>query len=216
MSIVTAPFPHLVADDVWDPDLLRMVLGEFPDESDQRWRRFGGDRELKLEGGPGMWGPATRELFEQIALMPAVLVPAFGMDGLGLRPGAGLSMETIGGGYHVIPVGGYLAVHTDFNRSPDTGLYRRLNLLIYLNEGWVDDDGGHLELWDDDGPSVRIAPEMNRTVVFATSDLSWHGHPVPTKRVRRSVAAYFYTDTAPDGYTTAHSTVWHPRGQVHA
>lgn len=206
MSVKTEPFPHMVVDGAWDPDLLRRVLAEFPAEDDPRWRQFGGENESKLEGGPALWGPATRQLFEGIRSLIPTLEASFGIPGL--------SMETVGGGYHVIPVGGYLAVHTDFNRSPDTMRHRRLNLLVYLNRGWGADDGGELELWDDEGPSVRIAPEMNRTAVFATSDRSWHGHPSPTKRARRSVAAYFYTDAPPAGYTTAHSTVWHPNGQV--
>ncbi len=208
MNVTTTPFPHLVVDGAWDPELLARVLGEFPGEQDERWRRYGGEQELKLEGGPPLWGPATREMFAGIELLIPALEESFGIPGL--------SMETVGGGYHVIPPGGYLAVHTDFNRSPDTGRHRRLNLLVYLNEGWQDGDGGELELWDDEGPSVRIVPELNRTAVFATSDRSWHGHPTPTKRTRRSVAAYFYTDAAPDGYAGEHSTVWHPHGQVRA
>jgi hypothetical protein len=208
VSVVTEPFPHMVVDDAWHPDLLARVLGEFPPDDDQRWRQFDNAEESKLEGGEHLWGPATHELFAAVEGLIPALEHAFGIPGL--------SMELVGGGYHVIPVGGYLAVHTDFNRSPVTGLHRRLNLLVYLNEDWKPDDGGQLELWDDDGPSVSIAPEFNRTAVFATSDRSWHGHPEPTKRIRRSVAAYFYTAEAPDGYEGEHSTVWHPRGQVRA
>jgi len=208
VSVVTEPFPHMVVDDAWDPDLLARVLAEFPADDDPRLRRFGNAEERKLEGGPEFWGPATHEMFAGIESLIPSLERAFGIPGL--------SMELVGGGYHVIPVGGYLAVHTDFNRSPVTGLHRRLNLLVYLNEDWKADDGGQLELWDDEGPSVRIDPEFNRTAVFATSDRSWHGHPEPTKRVRRSVAAYFYSREEPEGYAGEHSTVWHPRGAVRA
>lgn len=208
MSVVAEPFPHMVVDGAWDDGLLRRVLDEFPSEDDARLRRFGNAEERKLEGGPEFWGPATHELFAGIETLIPTLEKSFGIPGL--------SMELVGGGYHVIPVGGYLAVHTDFNRSPATQQHRRLNLLVYLNDNWFDDDGGQLELWDGDGPAVSIAPEFNRTAVFATSDRSWHGHPNPTKRVRRSCAAYFYTAEEPEGYAGSHSTVWHPRGQVRA
>jgi len=42
-----------------------------------------------------------------------------------------------------------------------------------------------------------IAPEFNRTVIFETSDHSWHGHPIPAARPRRSLAAYMFTDARP-------------------
>lgn len=198
-TVQEQPFPHLVVQDWWDADLLEAVVGEFPDPSAPGWRRYAGSNERKLEGPPGLWGPRTRELFDLIRGRIPDLEAAFGIPDL--------RMETVGGGYHCIEPGGYLQIHTDFNRSPRTGLHRRLNLLIYLNKGW-DDPGGHLELWDAN-PVVSISPEFNRTVVFATSDHSWHGHPKPASQWRRSVAAYFFTEAAPEGYRSDHSTVWH-------
>ncbi len=206
LRVVDSPFPYLVVDGWWDASLLKDVVAEFPDPTDHRWRRFDNGDELKFEGGPHMWGPYVRELLDEIGTHAGELGDAFGIPDL--------RMETVGGGFHLIPPGGYLAVHTDFNRSPATGLHRRLNLLAYLNDDWRPEDGGQLELWDEDGPSVSIQPSLNRTAVFATSDRSWHGHPQPTTRWRRSVAAYFFTEQEPPGYSVEHSTVWHPNGGV--
>lgn len=203
MSLIVQdkPFRHVVIDDWWPESDLRAVLAEFPASDAPGWRRYDNSTERKLEGPPNLWGPATRQLFVNIADRRAELEEAFGIPGLW--------METVGGGYHLIEPGGYLGIHYDFNRSPKTGRYRRLNMLTYLNDDWQD-AGGHLELWDDDGPVVDIAPEFNRTVIFETSDHSWHGHPTPASRVRRSIAAYFYTAAPPDDYAGDHSTVWHP------
>lgn len=201
LTVVTEPFRHVVVDGWWDAELLAAVVGEFPDPDAPGWRRYENGLERKLEGPPGLWGPWTRDLIAEIGARTPLLEEAFGIPDL--------QMETVGGGYHCIAPGGYLKVHHDFNRSPRTGRHRRLNLLIYLNEDWQD-PGGHLQLWDADGPVVDVSPEFNRTVVFETSDHSWHGHPVGAQRWRRSVAAYFFTDAAPDGYTADHSTVWHP------
>lgn len=201
LTLTADPFPHLVLDGWWEDDHLRDVLAEFPDPAAPGWRRYAGTNERKLEGPPGMWGPRTRTLFDAIRDRTPDLEAAFGIPDL--------RMETIGGGYHCIEPGGYLAIHTDFNRSPRSGLHRRLNLLVYLNDAWDEPlDGGHLELWDA-SPRVSVAPEFNRTVVFETSDHSWHGHPKPATRWRRSVAAYFFTEAPPPGYTADHSTVWH-------
>lgn len=200
MDWASDPFPHAVGT-MFDPALLARVVAEFPTADSLGWKRYNGEHELKLEGPPAMWGDATCEYFTTLGDMAGFLAELTGIDGL--------QMETIGGGYHLIPPGGHLAVHTDFNRSPTSGLFRRLNVLTYLNERWNDDDGGHLELWDDDGLALKIAPEFGTTVIFETSDQSWHGHPVPTRRWRRSLAAYFFSTEEPPGYRADHSTVWH-------
>lgn len=194
------PFPHCIAESQWDDTLLTDVVGEFPAPSDPRWTRFGNEHELKLGSVPDMWGPRTRGLLDQIAALAPQLTQVFGIPDL--------SMETVGGGMHLIPPGGKLDIHVDFTRSPDTGFYRRINCLVFLNRGWAD-PGGLLELWPDgDGRPTVIAPEFNRTVIFETSDRSWHGHPEPASRYRASVAAYFYSPHPPPGYSEDHSTVW--------
>lgn len=193
------PFPHVLADGWWDEQLLADVAAEFPEPDDPGWRRYSNGNERKLEGPPAIWGPRTRGLFQVIEDRTAEMEQAFGIRGL--------HMETVGGGYHCIEPGGFLAVHTDFTRSSKTKRFRRLNLLIYLNEDWQD-LGGHLELWDAGSCGVDVPPEFNRTVVFETSHRSWHGHPRPAARWRRSVAAYFFTDDPPPGYTEQRSTVW--------
>lgn len=192
------PFRHAVTETTWAPDLLDGVLAEFPAPTAPGWRKYGNGNERKLEGPEILWGPTTRALFDQFDALAGGLSDAFGIPDL--------SMETAGGGYHLIPPGGRLAVHTDFNRSPDTRLYRRLNLLVYLNRDWAD-PGGLLELHGDDRV-VEIAPEFGRTVVFETSDRSWHGHPHPASRWRFSVAAYFFSPEPPPGYEGDHSTRW--------
>lgn len=225
VDLTPDPFPHLVLDGVWSDELLTAIVAEFPD-LDAAWRSYGNENERKLEGGPDLWGPAIRTLF-------ATLGSPRTLDRLELLTGIpDLSVEFVGGGYHLIPPGaGKLGIHTDFNRSPHTGLYRRLNCLVYLNRGWTD-EGGRLELWCDHGPDpariigsttpegiahalgkdrVVIAPEFNRTVIFETSDRSWHGHPHTADRWRLSVAAYFFSPEPPPGYRGDHSTVWRDR-----
>lgn len=197
------PFPHTVVDGLWTDDKLAEVAASFPEPTAPGWRAFANATERKLEGGPQMWSPPTRMLLTQMSLLAGELAEAFHTPPL--------TMETIGGGYHLIEPGGYLAMHADFSRSPQTGRYRWLNMLVYLNPAWQADEGGQLQLWDDDGPVVTVLPEFNRTVVFRTSGSSWHGHPIPTTRNRRSVAAYFYAEEPPPGYVGDHSTRWHPK-----
>jgi len=199
------PFPHLVADRLFPNQLCEDVLAEFPGPAAPGWKSFANGTERKLEGSdPRMWGMNTIQLLRSMAEQAPGLARAFDTPPL--------TMETVGGGYHLIEHGGYLAMHADFSRSPVTGKYRWLNMLVYLNYDWHEENGGQLQLWDDEGPAVKVLPEFNRTVVFRTSGSSWHGHPEPVRqRPRRSVAAYFYADEPAPGYIGDHSTRWHPK-----
>jgi Rps23 Pro-64 3,4-dihydroxylase Tpa1-like proline 4-hydroxylase len=122
-----------------------------------------------------------------------------------------------GGGMHLTGSGGRLDVHVDFNRLEERQMFRRLNILIYLNPTWNPDWGGQIELWDKD---VRVChqsclPALGRCLIFETSDISYHGvRPItaPADVVRQSFAAYYYTTEAPanwDGKT--HSTIFRAR-----
>ena len=125
-----------------------------------------------------------------------------------------------GGGIHVTGPHGRLDVHVDFNILAFEGeptLYRRLNLLVYLNPGWDEAWGGQVEFWDRDVATCAHSylPLLNRCVLFETSEISFHGvAPLtcPSHEVRRSFAVYYYTTAPPPGIAAAsHSTIFRAR-----
>jgi Rps23 Pro-64 3,4-dihydroxylase Tpa1-like proline 4-hydroxylase len=110
--------------------------------------------------------------------------------------------ELYGAGIHKIANDGFLALHTDFNiynHKIHGILDRRINLLLYLNEDWKNEYNGHLMLCDGEHKKVsyKIAPIVNRCVIFNTCKDSIHGHPeklnLPYDRLRESIALYYYT-----------------------
>jgi hypothetical protein len=119
-----------------------------------------------------------------------------------------------GGGLHQIERGGHLAVHSDFARPTHLPIYRRLNLLIYLNRDWDEAFGGKLELWSRDGKEKvkDVLPVANRAVIFTTDTTSYHGHPepltCPPDRSRRSLALYYYSVEAPGRDHSGTQTRW--------
>ena len=133
----------------------------------------------------------------------------------GLRPDPGLA----GGGVHRIGRGGFLKIHTDFNWHRGLQMHRRVNLLLYLNEGWRGEWGGALELWREDmsACAVEILPLFNRMVIFSTTDRSYHGHPEPLSCpediTRDSIALYYYSaDQAPgQRFGSSELTNYRPR-----
>lgn len=207
-----APFPHVVMDDLLERDLLDDVLAEFDGMDRSRWHHTERETERKSSTEDFQhFGPATRGLISQLNAAPFLwfLEQLTGITGLIADP------HLRGGGLHEIRRDGALGVHADFNFYPRLGLYRRLNLLLYLNRDWREEWGGHLELWDRGGVACarRIAPIFNRAVIFDTSNFSYHGHPqplaCPPERARKSVALYYYTVECPAEEDRApHTTVF--------
>ena len=112
----------------------------------------------------------------------------------------------VGGGLHATYPGGSLNIHHDFNYTDDMGpdrMYRKVNLLVYLNEKWLKEWNGSLELWESDVSSEfkTILPQYNRAILFNIEDAP-HGHPNPLNcpegECRRSLAFYYYSKTPPN------------------
>ena len=105
-----------------------------------------------------------------------------------------------GGGLHQSVKGAFLNVHTDFNFHPKNDTHRRLNLICYVNEEWKESWGGALELWNAkmSERKANLFPKFNRAVLFETSEISFHGHPIPLNCpvdvARKSMAVYYYSD----------------------
>jgi len=214
------PFPHLVEDNLFDPAILDRVLEEFEAMDRGGWHHSEGSHERKWSTeDPRQFGPFTFALIAQLNSGPFVsfLEELTGISGLVPDP------HLRGGGLHEIRQGGFLGVHADFNVHQRLKLYRRLNLLIYLNKDWDERWGGALELWDRKGQRcVRaIPPVFNRTVLFDTSNFSYHGHPqplaCPPDRSRKSVALYYYSPECPaEEDRVPHSTIFLGRDAVPA
>jgi len=105
----------------------------------------------------------------------------------------------VGAGLHELQNGGRLGVHVDFNKHKSLPLYRRLNVIVYLNRGWSEKYGGLFEFWDEHRNACvkSYLPEFNRMVVFSTTKKSFHGNPVsvncPQGRTRKSIAMFYYS-----------------------
>ena len=209
------PYKHVVIDDFFDPALVDEVLEEFPKPGDIKWQKFDNAQEIKLSSSAeSSFGPTTRLFLYHLnsATFLGFLSKVTGIPNLIADPCFS------GGGLHQIPRGGKLGVHADFNKHPDFGLDRRLNLILYLNKEWREEYGGHLELWNKDMTECRkkVLPIFNRLMVFATTDFSFHGHPDPLQcpegMTRKSLALYYFSNGRPDvERSEAHSTVFKAR-----
>lgn len=204
------PFPFIVMDDFLKTSVIEGL--EIP-KADDRFYKYdnGFEKKLatdKMEVLPGSLCVLLMAL--NSSLFIRWLEKMTGIKGLLPDP------HWRGGGLHVIPPGGFLHVHEDFGVNHEIGLYRRLNLLIYLNRGWKSAWGGNLELWDKDMRKCEqsIEPKWNRAVLFATPGAN-HGHPDPTQAPvdRVSLAMYYYTFSPPENNLNFKSTQFKARPQ---
>jgi Rps23 Pro-64 3,4-dihydroxylase Tpa1-like proline 4-hydroxylase len=201
------PFPHIAIDDFLPPALLERCLADFPASTDAEHTYNRDQERLKRSYLPEVLPSHTRQLFYTFNSRPFIQVVEniSGIEGLIPDP------YFVGGGFHEIAQGGHLSMHADFNHHTRMNLERRINVLIYLNEGWTDEYGGQLELWDDDMTRCvqSYVPLFNRCVVFNTTSTSNHGNPKPVRHPqgisRRSIALYYYTATW-DGTKRQHTT----------
>lgn len=213
-----APFPHIAIDNAIDSDVVATVHKSFLDQPDASWDK---SNDIGIEV---KWRSNWKSEYD--IPEPAREIVRFFNSGAFLRelsrvtgiPNLIADPYYTGGGFNMIGSGGYLDVHVDGNWHDAMAVHRRLNLLLYLNEGWKKEWGGALGFYDENGDNIveAYAPIGNRLVIFETHDKSYHGHPEPIEcpkgQYRSSIILYYYT-SAPrpaDQVTVSdpHSALW--------
>lgn len=117
----------------------------------------------------------------------------------------GLVLDCYDPSLHETFPGGSLAPHLDYTINKRTGLQHRVNAILYLNEGWENQYGGNLELYESSKmhggyltrPVVCIEPIFNRLAIFNIDERAWHGHPsvvnCPYGMSRKSIAVNYFS-----------------------
>ncbi len=208
------PFPHLHLEDFLDAAVARELMQEFPAPESGAWIQYKHANENKTglpkrEMFPRLIGQVVDELNSPEFL--AWLSELTGIEGL-------VSDGTLeGGGLHQSSCGGFLNVHADFTmHHHHKNWRRRINLILYLNEGWQPEWGGAIELWDRKMTRrvAQVQPLLNHALIFNTNEDSFHGFPdrlaCPEGVSRKSLALYYYT---PEVHVTTagKSTNYRPR-----
>jgi hypothetical protein len=211
--LAAQPFAHAV----WSDTVAAApadVDAAFPAPDWVGWHRYGDEYQrgkricTDLDRMPPLLQRMVHELHAPATLR--MLEALTGIEGLVPDP----YLE--GGGLHASVGGGALTPHTDFHIYPRLGLYRRLNLIVYLSGDWPDGDrGGSLGLYaaGEQEPAVVVPPTFGTCVVFRTDDRSRHGFtaPVPDGCYRRSLALYYYTATEAPDFSGDTNTYWDNR-----
>jgi hypothetical protein len=209
------PFPHLVIDDLFSPAILDPVLDEMGSMGEESWRTVETrslERIRRMRSGVEL-GSAGAQLVGLVHSASFLYLLSEITGIWQLLPDPYLQ----GAGYAAMRRGDFFNVHSDRNIAYDTGLTRRLAMIVFLNKRWDPRYHGQLELWNDAGTrcDVSIDPHYNRTIVFEVADPNYHGVPTPIDcpkdRSRQSFIVYYHT-VGIDGKSevTPHSSQFAP------
>ena len=207
------PYPHICFQDLWKEDFLKSISNEF--------RTFNNWEEHSMSAG---FEKRSCKSFYKLPEKTSRLIDfcnsfvflrfleyLTGISGLIPDP------YLLGGGMHSTLNNGFLKLHTDFNWHRELKLYRRLNLLIFLNKNWQNDWEGHLLLVKKNEKVLeirkKITPEINTSIIFNTDHKSIHGHPLPMRLPegisRDSIALYYYSASKPEHFKLSENTFWY-------
>lgn len=192
------PYPYAQFENFLEDWAAKKAMESFPAVKDAGWIHYVHVNEKKhglnkMDLIPPFIQEVIRELNSDAFV--ASLSKLTGIEGLKPDP----TLE--GGGLHQSQRGGFLNIHADFTVHPHQRNWRRrVNLLVYLNEGWQPEYRGELELWTRDMKTraQSILPLYNRCVIFNTDEDSFHGLPDPIQcpegMTRKSIALYYFTE----------------------
>jgi Rps23 Pro-64 3,4-dihydroxylase Tpa1-like proline 4-hydroxylase len=183
-------------DNLFAPELLEPLPAEMTRLRNEQWVRIENDSLQKVDRmRSGMdLGEAGTQL-TQLLHSAAFLYLLSEITGVWqLLPDPYLQ----GAGYASMQRGDFFQIHSDRSVAYETGLRRRLAMIIFLNKSWSPEYRGELEMWDDKakGCCTSIAPSFNRTVLFEVAHPNFHGVPTPLEcpadRTRQSFMVYYH------------------------
>ena len=195
------PYRHLILDNFFNEEIATAMYENFPSIDDLNVKRKSLNEYKSEDYHFERWDPVFTRVREAIKSPEwcAIMDQLTGLEGLQT------TMDSLGSGVHQGKNGSFVDVHVDVNMNTEAGLWRRINLLIYLNKNWQPGYGGELEIWDKKMTKCwdKVVPGFNRAIIFYTDDNSPHGVSklnVPEGESRKSFYTYYYTQ--PEAGTT--------------
>lgn len=193
------PYRHIVLENFFNDDVANKLFSNFPDIDSLNVKRKSLNEDKSEDYHFDRWDPIFSEVREVIKSEEwcKIMSEITGVDDLKT------TMDALGSGVHQGKNGSYVDVHVDVNMNPQANLWRRINLLVYLNKNWKPEYGGDLEVWDKDMSKMynKVSPTFNRALIFYTDDNSPHGYNkinVPEGESRKSFYTYYYTELGKD------------------
>ena len=199
------PFKHVEIRDFLEESVLSDIIRDFPKFDNSATNEFGAPSKKHVVTDLSRISKSYKKFYDYISSKKFldIISEITKIDNLIF------DSTMFGGGTHNNLHGQKLDPHVDFNYD-NFGNHRRLNLLIYLNDGWQESWGGCLELHSnprnpENNKIKTIYPTLNNCAIFETNEYSWHGFReirLPQSALkkdvsRKCISIYLYTKTRP-------------------
>lgn len=210
-NIFNNPFRHILIDNFLPKELSSEMMSSFPDWEDQIWEKegkffqneYGYKKELSNKN---YMNNCYEYFFSQIENKTFIdqLQEIFELEDLVS------DSQLYGGGLNLYPPGSELKIHTDFNYNSDIKMYRVVNLLYYLNDNINNDSGGNLDIYSLNLDYKKsILPTLNKCVIFAPNDTTYHGVSKNNNYYRKSISIWYYSSKPSKNLNhIPHKTKW--------
>tara|TARA_S200000501_G_scaffold364269_1_gene396182 strand:- start:448 stop:1284 length:837 start_codon:yes stop_codon:yes gene_type:complete len=196
------PFPHIEISNFFKKDIIQDINLNFPNL--QKINSYKRDSKNEIKFGLEDQSKIPKNISDFIMFLNSQNFLRLLQEITSIEELLISDPYLLGGGLHETKKGGFLKVHSDFYTHQKFKLDRRLNLLIYLNDDWKYEYGGHLELWDKYMKNCvkKVEIGFNKLCIFSTDNFSFHGYPdpidCPENKSRKSLALYYYSNGRPD------------------
>ena len=197
-AVNNRPFKYCLIDNFLDDAAFESLHNSFPVNPTEEWWKYSNPLEVKYAyDNIKNMDKNVKNIFSVLSsdIICKKIGDIFDIDNLEYDP------YCHGGGLHMHPKGGRLAMHLDYEKHPTLkNKQRRLNVILYANTEWKEEWNGDTQLWgaNMEKCEVRSFPRRNRALIFETCEESWHGVPeiinCPEGQYRKSLAFYYLTD----------------------
>ena len=202
------PTRFVTIDNVLPDSLARQIFEAFPTVAQMRLlstfreKKYTSKAMDKMDPliGAATFAFQTPEVLRQVALIT-------GLQDMVSDP------HLYAGGISTMLQSHFLQPHIDNSHDSVQQCYRVLNLLYYVTPNWRSENGGNLELWDDQvRERVEVPSLFNRLVIMETHRHSWHSvNRVKTAGSRCCVSNYYFSPHPPEGREHFHITSFKAR-----
>jgi len=195
---------HFIIDSFLNSDLCNKIYRAFPTNGDGFFSRESFRERKKTSANLTIYNQILTDItysFQDYRVIDAISNLVGFVD---LEP----DPKLYAGGLSMMLNGDFLNPHIDNSHDMSRTKYRRLNLLYYVTPNWSSQNGGSLELWDDQRRVPKEIPAFqNRLVVMETNNKSWHSvNKVNSSSTRCCVSNYFFSIHPPHETNYFHVT----------
>lgn len=204
MNPVGTKTRHFVIDDLLDLTVCENIYKAFPKDGDGFYNRESFREKKRTSADLGAYDKILADItyaFQDKRVVD-LIAKILGLEQIEPDP------KLYAGGLSMMFPGDFLNPHIDNSHDGERKRYRRLNLLYYVSPDWKIENGGNLELWDDERVNPKTLTALtNRLVVMETNKISWHSvSPVIADRPRCCVSNYYFSEISPDSTDYFHVT----------